>query len=151
MKTRIWVALLGLVVVASVLAVVLIHHQREQDREATNRGALTTAEYARAVEIAQSEIKKDHATVSQAVAYVVEGRLQSQNLPGTCTSGRLLVVSLVGDFPTIGVSPDPDAPSGPDMWVTVKADPATGDECLAGVSLGRFKATAGSVNLSPAL
>jgi hypothetical protein len=41
--------------------------------------------------------------------------------------------------------------AGPDQWVTVKADPPNGAECLEGVSVGRFKAAAGSANLAPAL
>lgn len=151
MRTRAFVGLL--VVVAIVGTVSLIQRRHEEAREASDRGTLTTSEYVRAVAIARAEIAKERSAVSDAVAYVVEGRVlaETQNLPGTCTSGRLLVVSIVGDFPTIGVSGPPGAPSGPDMWVTVKADPATGEECLTDVGLGRFKATAGSANLVPAL
>jgi hypothetical protein len=66
----------------------------------------------------------------------------------------LLVVTLVGNFPGLNVSmpqDTPGAPAGPDTWVTVKADPTTGEACLSGVSLGHFKARAGLTNLMPAL
>jgi hypothetical protein len=114
---------------------------------------LTGAQYDRAVAIANSVIAKDPATVSRAVAYVVAGRVHDPNLSNSCTSGHLLVVSLVGDFPTVAVGgfAGPGAPSGPDKWVTVKADPTSGEECLIGVSFGRFKAAAGAANLTPAL
>jgi hypothetical protein len=112
---------------------------------------LTTSEYDRAVAIARSTKAEDYATVTAAVAYVVAGRVRTPNLQGQCNSGHVLVVLLVGDFPRINVSPAPGAPSGPDMWVTVKADPTTGEMCLEGVSLGRFEAAAGSANLLPAL
>jgi hypothetical protein len=153
MRTRTWLALVGLAVVASTGAVVLIHHQRDRAREAADRGTLTSAQYDRAVAIAHSVIAKDPATVSRAVAYVVAGRVQDPNLSNSCTSGHLLIVSLVGDFPTVAVGgfAGPGAPSGPDKWVTVKADPTSGKECLIGVSLGQFKAAAGAANLTPAL
>jgi len=154
MRTRIWLAVLGLVVLASTAAVVLIHHQHERAREAADRGTLTSSEYDRAVAIARSVLAKSPATVSRAVAYVVAGRVQEPNLLNSCTSGHLLVVSLVGDFPTVvtgGLAGHAGASPGPDKWVTVKADPATGKQCLIGVTFGRFRATAGAANLAPAL
>jgi hypothetical protein len=150
MRTRTWLLALGLVLVASIGAALALHHH-QRAREAGDRGMLTASEYDRAVAIARSTKAEDRATVTAAVAYVVAGNVRAPNLRGQCHSGRVLVVSLVGDFPGINVSPAPGAPSGPDMWVTVKADPTTGEACLEGVSLGRFKAATGSANLLPAI
>jgi hypothetical protein len=150
MRMRIWLTALVLVLVASIGAALAFDHHRSA-REAADRGTLTAAEYDRAVAIARSTKVEDHATVTAAVAYVVAGTVQTPNLQGKCDSGHVLVVSLVGDFPGINVLPGPGAPSGPDMWVTVKADPSTGPACLEGVSLGRFEAAAGSANLLPAI
>lgn len=38
-----------------------------------------------------------------------------------------------------------------DVTAAVKADPTTGEPCLGGVSLGRFKAAASSASLLPAM
>jgi hypothetical protein len=154
MRIRALVTVLGLVLTASIAAVVIHnHHQRGPD--VADQGTLSRSEYARAVAIAQSEIAKDQAEVTQAVAYVVAGKVQQPNLEGECDSGHVLVVSLVGRFPHIifgsGLASPLQQPQGPERWVTVKADPTTGQECLTGVSRGRFKAVAGAANLLPAL
>jgi hypothetical protein len=149
MKTRTWLLALGLLVVASIGGALALHHQKA--REAADRGMLTPSEYDKAVVIARSTKAAEHGTVIAAVAYVIAGKVRNPNIPGECSSGHVLVVSLVGDFPGVNVSPPPGAPTGPDMWVSVKADPATGETCLEGVSLGRFKAVAGAANLLPAL
>jgi hypothetical protein len=150
---RVWATALGIVLLASI-AVVVTHHQHKDSREA-DRGSLTPSEYASAVAIARSEITKDHAEVTQAVAFVVAGKVQEPNLAGECDSGQVLVVSLVGHFPDIifgtGFAGHGGSPRGPDRWVTVKADATTGEECLAGVSHGRFKAAAGAADLLPSL
>lgn len=148
-KVRTWAVVPGLALVAGLGTAVGLHEHHQS--HAADRGMLTASEYDRAVAIARSTKAEDHATVTAAVAYVVAGRVRTPNLQGQCNSGHVLVVSLVGDFPGINVSPAPGAPSGPDMWVTVKADPTTGETCLEGVSLGRFEAVAGSANLLPTL
>jgi hypothetical protein len=137
-----------------VVAAIRSHHGR--DLTASDWGSLTPAQYAAAVRIARAEIAKDHAKVSRAVAVVAGGSVRTTNLPGSCESGRLLIVHLVGDFPTIQVSgfvsPDgSSAPTGPDEWVTVKADATTHQPCLSGVSFGHFEAPPGSADLMPAL
>lgn len=144
-------AIVVVLAVATVAIVIRLSHRHGDEATATDRGLLTSQEYATAVRLARSEIAKDHATVSSAVATLVSGRVRQPNLATGCTSGRLLVVTLVGDFPEITVSPAPGSPTGPDMWVTLKADPATGVACLEGVGVGQFKTPAGSANLSPAL
>jgi hypothetical protein len=152
-RMRVWATSLGLVLSASTAVVVM--HQRQTGPNPADQGMLTHSEYARAVAIAQAEITKDQAEVTQAVAYVVSGTVKQPNLAGECTSGHVLVVSLVGHFPHIifgsGLAGPLRQPQGPDRWVTVKADPITGQECLTGVSLGRFTAVAGAANLLPAL
>jgi len=158
MRTRVGTAMLGLVALAVAGTALTVHRQHEKSHEksgeAVDRGSLTSSEYHRAVAIARSEIARDHATVSTAVAYLVAGSVQDPNLRDDCRSGHLLVVTLVGDFPDIvfgtGFAGE-GAPQGPDHWVTIKSDPATGEECSVGVSVGRFTASSGDADLSPAL
>ena len=153
MRPRFWYALLALVLTSTAVPV-LVHHQRASAQDAADRGPLTRAEYAHAVAIARAEVAKEDAKVSRAVAYLVDGRVQSPNLAGRCTSGHLLVVSLVGKFPRIAVGgfAGPGSPStGPDEWVTLKADPASEEPCLGGVSLGRFAPPVDYADLGPAL
>jgi hypothetical protein len=150
-RWRLGVVIVSALVLVAAGAVLLIQHRHDDDVIASDRGALSSDQYDTAIRLARSEIAKDHAMVSMAVAYVVAGKIRTPNLSTGCTSGRLLVLSLVGEFPNINVSPAPGAPTGPDMWVTVKADPTSGEACLAGVSLGRFTAPAGSADLTPAL
>jgi hypothetical protein len=154
MRAQVLMTSVGVVLVIGGVTVGLRHEQHVRAQESANRGTLTSSEYDRAVAIARSEIEKDDASVSAAVAYVVPGRVQAPNLKGECRSGHVLVVSLVGTFPHIifgtGVAGGSE-PEGPDHWVTVKADAVTGDECLTGVSIGRFKAAPGAANLVPAL
>ena len=134
--------------------VLLIQHQHD-DVTDSDRGSLTSGQYDTAVRLARSEIAKDQAEVTQAVAYVVPGKVKQPNLGGECTSGQVLVVSLVGHFPHIifgsGLASPLREPRGTDRSVTMKADPTTGQECLTGVSRGRFKAVARAANLLPAL
>src|SRR4051794_38058881 len=123
MRIRVWATVLGLVPIASIAAVVIHRHQHAPD--VADQGMLSRSEYVRAVAIAQSEITKDQAEVTQAVAYVVPGKVRQPNLAGECTSGHVLVVSLVGHFPHIifgsGLASPLHQPQGPDRWVTVKA------------------------------
>jgi hypothetical protein len=151
------VTVLGVALIASIAAAVGMVHHRLNASDAADQGTLTTSEYARAVAIARSEIAKSQATVTRAVAYVRPGTVLDSNLPGECRSGQVLILSLVGHFPHIifgtGFA-DPDgtvAPQGPDRWVNVKADAATGERCEVGVSLGRFKVPAGATDLLPSL
>jgi hypothetical protein len=132
-------------------AVLVIQHRQDHGGPTSDRGSLTSDQYDTAVRLARSEIEQNHATVTVAVADVVQGRIRTPNLSTACTSGHLLVLHLVGEFPKIVVSPAPGAPTGPEEWVTVKADPTTGEACLIGVSFGRFKASTGSADLTPAL
>jgi hypothetical protein len=157
-------------IVAILLAVGLIaaaalitHHQHTHRVSASDRGSLTPAQYRTALTVARHEIAREtenaggnKPAVTQAVATVVPGNVKQTNLAGTCTSGQLVVVDLVGQFPGIAVGGGPTsgpeaAPTGPDEWVVVKADEHSGDACLMGVSLGRFSVPSGAADLTPAL
>ena len=113
-------------------------------------GPLTSTEYAVALRLARAEIARQDAPVSSATATVWPGTVQQHNLAGTCTSGLVLEVDLVGRFPHTGVSPDPNA-TGPDMKLVYKADARTGEACDVSVSLGRFTPDPHAANLLPAL
>jgi hypothetical protein len=43
----------------------------------------------------------------------------------------------------------PEPPTGPDQWVTIRANPADGQACSSGVGLGRFKAPQALPTSSP--
>ena len=154
MRPQIWMTSLGVVLVIGAVTLLSGHEQQVRAQESRDSGTLTRSEFDRAVAIARSEIAKDDATVSAAVAYVVPGRVQAPNLQGECRSGHVLVVSLLGTFPHIifgsGLAGGSE-PEGPGQWVTVKADAVTGDECLTGVSIGHFTAAPGAANLVPDL
>jgi hypothetical protein len=153
MRPRVWYALLVLVLTSTAVTV-LVHHQRAGAQDAVNRGPLTTVEYAHAAAIARAEVAKEDAKASRAVAYLVDGKVQVPNLAGRCTSGHLLVVSLVGTFPHIavgGFAGPGSPPTGPDEWVTMKADPASDEPCLVGISFGRFAPPVDYADLGPAL
>jgi hypothetical protein len=132
--------------------VVLVPHD-DHDVSASDRGSLSSEQYLAAASIARTAIAKQHATVSTAVATVVQGKVSRPNLPAACTSGELLVIHLVGEFPEVDVGGfvGGRVSSGPDTWLTLKADATTGEACLEGVRLGRFTRPAGAADLAPAL
>jgi hypothetical protein len=138
-------------VLVAVGVVVLLDRDVHQV-SAADRGSLTPEQYVTAVHVARTEIAQQHVDVSRAVATLARRTPNTPTVSPGCTSDTLLVVHLVADFPDIRVGGQQEgAPSGPDMWVTVKADATTGQECLAGVSAGRFTAPTGSADLAPAL
>lgn len=140
--------------VVAVGAALLVHSRSGDGVPAAERGPLTAAQYDTALRLARSELAKDHATVSRAVATIVAGTVDQPNLAKGCTSGHLLVVTLVGapaDFPNTDLGGPEDAPKGPDMWISLQADPDTGVACLLGVGVGHFKAPVPAADLSPSL
>jgi hypothetical protein len=141
MSRRWQLGVVALVLVAAGLVVVVFVH-RSHDGE-DQRGALTPDEYAVALRWARSEVAKDDAQVSQAVATV------GPRPKSACTSTHVVHVYLVGQFPHINLG-GPGA-EGPDMWMTIAVDPATDDVCAYGPSSGKFHVPAGAANLMPAL
>jgi hypothetical protein len=151
MRARIWLTGIGFALIACTALALALHQRHEEAHEAADRGMLTGSQYAQAATIARAVVAQNHATGIKAVAYLTGSRGQVPGPGGACASNRYLVVSLVGTFPNIQVSPAPGTPNGPDTWYTVKADPTTGQWCKDGVSQGRFTTPALSANLNDAL
>jgi hypothetical protein len=148
-ESRVVAWLVPALVLAAVALVVLVDRD-VHEVSGSDRGSLTPEQYVTAVGIARKEIAQGDATVTAAVATVVR-RSRRLSTSDTCGSGPQIVVDLVGTFPDVAVSTMPGTPTGPDTWLTVRADVTTGDQCLTGISLGRFSAPAGAANLLPAL
>jgi len=135
------VVVAALVLVASAGLLWIDHHN--DGNVSPSDGRLTPGQYAAAVNVARTEIAQTHGKVSAAVATMVKAR------PTDCNAEGMLVVQLVRDLNFNAGAPEP--PTGPDQWVTIRANPADGQACSSGVGLGRFKAPAGAANLLPAL
>jgi hypothetical protein len=71
------VAIASALVLVAAGAVLLIQDRHEDDVTASERGSLTSDQYDTAVRLARSEIAKDHANMSIAVATVVAGRIRT--------------------------------------------------------------------------
>lgn len=114
--------------------------------------ALTDQEYAFARDLARSEIRREDAVLTSATVTVGYGKVIDSNFGYPCTSGRLLQIKLIGDFPHIatgGRAVQPGA-SFPDMTVNavnLTADAKTGRPCLIGVQIGKVAPAPGAVSL----
>lgn len=136
------IAVAAITAVAVLAAGLVLFVHQGHDGDDSDRGALTPHQYALALKLARSEITADDATVSTAVAAV--GRAHNRSC-----SGQQLQVYLVGTFPHLNLGGP--GTNGPDIWMVLLADPATGVLCITGPSTGHFHAPAGSANLLPAL
>jgi hypothetical protein len=75
------------------------------------------------------------------------GTLTDSNTGHPCTSGALLVVTVIGRFPRIAVSPPPGATDTTVHAVVATADARTGQVCLRSVRTGRVTPSAGAAVL----
>jgi len=116
------------------------------------RSALTDKEYAFARELVRSEIRKEGAVLTSATATVGYGTVLDSNVGYPCTSGRLLHITLIGDFPHIttgGLAVQPGTPLT-DMTVhavNLTADAKTGRPCLISVQTGKVAPAPNAVSL----
>jgi hypothetical protein len=101
-------------------------------------GSLSEAEEATAVEVAREVVADQGASVSSASAIARSRTVASSNTGHPCTSGRVLEIKLIGDFPhtvTTGHAVRDGEPA-PDFTVRamlVTADARSGRACLIGV------------------
>ena len=116
------------------------------------KSALTDKEYAFARDLARSEIRKESAVLISATVTVGYGKVFDLNIGYPCTSGRLLQIKLIGDFPhtvTTGLPMIPGAPT-PDFTVhavNLTADAKTGRPCLISVQTGEVAPASGAESL----
>lgn len=116
------------------------------------KSALTDKEYAFARELVRSEIRQEGATLTSATVTVSYGTVFDSNIGYPCTSGRLLHIKLIGDFPHIVTGGLAVQPGGrhPDMTVhavNLTADAKTGRPCLIGVQTGEVAPAPNAVSL----
>ena len=90
---------------------------------------------------AEHEVDEEQATLTSATVVLNSGTVTRSNTGHPCTSGHLLQVKLIGDFPHIvttgdvvpGASPQPDF-TGRAVLLTL--DAGSGEVCLIGVQVG---------------
>lgn len=116
------------------------------------KSALTDKEYASARELVQSEIRKESAVLISATVTVGYGKVFDSNIGYPCTSGRLLQIKLIGDFPHIVISPHPKQPGETTLdlnvhAVNLTADAKTGRPCLISVQTGEVAPASGAESL----
>jgi len=117
-----------------------------------DKSALTYKEYAFARKLVRSEIRKESAVLISATVTVGYGKMFDSNIGYPCTSGRLLHIKLIGDFPHIttgGLAVQPGAPF-PDTTVhavNLTADAKTGSPCLISVQTGKVAPAPGAESL----
>ena len=112
---------------------------------------LTDHEYALALDLARQEIGRDDATVTSATVTLGYGTVTDSNIGYACTSGRLLHVLLIGDFPHITTAGHPVKTGTREDFtvhaVLLTADAKSGRACLIGVQTGDVAPVPGAISL----
>ena len=106
------------------------------------KSSLTDQEYAFARELMRSEVRQEGAVLTSATVTVDYGKVFDSNIGYPCTSGRLLHIKLIGDFPhiTTGGRAVQLGATLPDLTVhavDLTADAKTGRPCLIGIQTGK--------------
>ena len=101
--------------------------------------------------IAKDAVTAEEADVSSATFVVRSGTVTESNVGHSCTSGRLIEVKLIGDFPHIVTTGHPvRVGQDGDFTVTaldITADAADGKVCLKGVQTGVVEPASGAVEI----
>lgn len=100
-------------------------------------GRLTQAQYDAAVRVARHQVRTLHPQLTSATAVVRRGTVTQPNMSGSCTSGMVVKIRLVGDgFRTVtgGLA---GGKSRSVTSVEITADPDSGRPCLLSVGTGR--------------
>lgn len=116
---------------------------------------LTDHEYTLARGLAWREMRlheAEGAVITDASVTVGYGKMFESNVGYACTSGRLLYIKLIGDFPRIVTTGHPVLPGEPVPDFTVHAvlitaDAESGRACLIGVQTGDVAPAPGAVTL----
>ena len=116
-----------------------------------NHSPLTDHEYSVALDLARQEIGRDDATVTSATVTVGHGTVLDSNIGYACTSGRLLHILLIGDFPHIVTTGNPMMAGSTEDFtvhaVVLTADAESGRACLSGVRTGAVAPEPGAISL----
>lgn len=116
------------------------------------KSALTDKEYAFARKLVRSEVRQEGAVLTSATVSVGYGKVFDSNVGYPCTSGQLLHIKLIGNFPHTVTTGHPVKPGAPVSDVTVHAvnltaDAKTGRLCLIGVQTGKLAPESGAESL----
>jgi hypothetical protein len=114
-------------------------------------GPLSSSQYAAAVAVAQHEVDQEGAHLTSATAALRPGQVHQPNLPGSCTSGRVILIRLVGRFPHVHGNQTAGQPHRGGTTVGITADATTGRACLLVVRNAHSHAYRRSADLLPAL
>lgn len=103
--------------------------------------------------IAQQEVQRQGQRITAGGFFVAPGTEDNPNVGPRCTSGTVLRILLVGEFPHVATSGMPNLPGQPPRDYTVRAltitaDGATGKACLEGAVTGHPKIDPASTVLS---
>lgn len=126
------------------------HHATSLTKHTSN--TLTAQEYTFARALVRNEIRREGAVVTSATVTVSSGKVIDSNIGEPCTSGRLLNIKLIGDFPHTVTTGHPVLPGDPTPDFTVHADVLTADAktgrpCLVGVQTGKVAPDPGAESL----
>jgi hypothetical protein len=116
-----------------------------------NHSPLTDHEYAVALDLARQEIGRDDATVTSATVTLGHGTVTDSNIGYACTSGRLLHILLIGDYPHIVTTGNPVMAGSTEDFtvhaVVLTADAESGRACLLGVRTSAVAPEPGAISL----
>jgi len=115
------------------------HGQPGTDQALTANGAreLTDQEFDTAVAIARQKAADQAPHVTLATATADEGTESESNTGSSCTSGRLLHITLFGTFNIVTGGLANHANQGAVTTLDITADASTGQPCLIGVETGK--------------
>jgi hypothetical protein len=114
-------------------------------------GSLTNEQYAAAVRIAQHQVHRVHPRLTSATAIVKRGTVSRTNMSGSCTSGRVIEIRLIGHGFRAVAGGLPGRGGGRVTSMQVTADAVSGHPCLLSVRTGHGSPYHGAADLMPAL
>jgi hypothetical protein len=110
---------------------------RADAQRPAQEGRLTQAEYDDAVRVARHQVRRLDPRLTSATAVVRRGTVTRPNLSGSCMSGTVVKIRLVGHgFRTVtgGLGDGEDTPV---TSAEITVDPGSGRPCLLSVGTGR--------------
>jgi hypothetical protein len=110
---------------------------RADARHPSDDRHLTQAQYDAAVRVARHQVRQLHPRLTSASAIVTPGTVTQPNMAGSCTSGSVVKIRLIGhdfDVANAGLA---GAKSKSVTSVEITADPTSGRPCLLSVDTGR--------------
>jgi hypothetical protein len=109
---------------------------RADARHSSSDRHLTQAQYDAAVRIARHQVHRLHPRLTSASAIVRSGTVTQANMSGSCTSGHVIKIRLVGHEFHVATGGRADGNARRVTSVEITADASTGRPCLLDVVTG---------------